>query len=168
MCKGAENENRFSSTACLLRHEREAHGLHGHGTKPYLCIYPKCERSVGGSGFPRNYNLVDHMKRVHGYRPEEKASNPTVSEKRGPKSDTYKVRKRRGTDAPKRAGSSASTRRSMTSPASTLPGQDHRQQMVEFHACKDKLQQQLRRMQDPREAANHLQHLTREISQRYS
>lgn len=61
MCEGA----RFSSTACLLRHEREAHGLHGHGDKPFLCHYEGCERGVPGSGFPRQWNLKDHMKRVH-------------------------------------------------------------------------------------------------------
>ncbi|VTO87010.1 unnamed protein product [Fusarium graminearum] len=60
-CEGA----RFSSTACLLRHEREAHGLHGHGDKPFLCVYEGCERAVHGNGFPRQWNLRDHMKRVH-------------------------------------------------------------------------------------------------------
>ncbi|SPJ73592.1 uncharacterized protein FTOL_03322 [Fusarium torulosum] len=60
-CEGA----RFSSTACLLRHEREAHGLHGHGDKPFLCVYEGCERAVSGNGFPRQWNLRDHMKRVH-------------------------------------------------------------------------------------------------------
>ncbi len=60
-CEGAQ----FSSTACRLRHEREAHGLHGHGTKPFLCTYEGCERSFDGNGFPRQWNLRDHMKRVH-------------------------------------------------------------------------------------------------------
>ncbi|QIW95004.1 hypothetical protein AMS68_000522 [Peltaster fructicola] len=58
----------FSSTACLLRHEREAHGMHGHGKCPYLCEYPGCERSDPDRGFPRLYNLRDHMKRVHGWK----------------------------------------------------------------------------------------------------
>lgn len=67
-CKSAMcSELQFSSTACLLRHEREAHGMHGHGSKPHLCFYNGCERSIPGNGFPRRYNLNDHMKRVHDY-----------------------------------------------------------------------------------------------------
>lgn len=65
-CKVDSCENaRFSSTACLLRHEREAHAMHGHGDKPYLCTYEGCDRAVPGNGFPRNWNLRDHMRRVH-------------------------------------------------------------------------------------------------------
>ncbi|KAL2111785.1 hypothetical protein VUR80DRAFT_9347 [Thermomyces stellatus] len=54
---------RFSSTACLLRHEREAHRMHGH--QAYNCTYKGCERSQEGKGFPRAWNLKDHMRRVH-------------------------------------------------------------------------------------------------------
>ncbi|KAI1417693.1 hypothetical protein F5Y13DRAFT_151624 [Hypoxylon sp. FL1857] len=65
-CKIETCENaRFSSTACLLRHEREAHAMHGHGDKPYLCTYDGCDRGVPGNGFPRQWNLKDHMRRVH-------------------------------------------------------------------------------------------------------
>ncbi|KAI1115099.1 hypothetical protein F5Y14DRAFT_145787 [Nemania sp. NC0429] len=65
-CKAEACENaRFSSTACLLRHEREAHAMHGHGDKPYLCTYEGCERAISGNGFPRQWNLRDHMRRVH-------------------------------------------------------------------------------------------------------
>ena len=68
----------FSSTACLLRHEREAHGLHGHGEKPNLCEYAGCDRATPGNGFPRRYNLFDHMKRVHDHKgsPAESTGSP--------------------------------------------------------------------------------------------
>ncbi|KAM0268552.1 hypothetical protein ACHAQH_009944 [Verticillium albo-atrum] len=65
-CKDTSCENaRFSSTACLLRHEREAHAMHGHGDKPFLCSYDGCDRALPGNGFPRQWNLRDHMRRVH-------------------------------------------------------------------------------------------------------
>ena len=69
----------FSSTACLLRHEREAHGMHGHGEKPHLCIFKDCDRSAEDNGFPRRWNLFDHMKRVHDYDPPNKGVSPPSS-----------------------------------------------------------------------------------------
>lgn len=59
------NAEPFSSSACLRRHEREAHALHGHGDKPFQCPHPDCERSLPGNGFPRLWNLNDHVRRVH-------------------------------------------------------------------------------------------------------
>lgn len=85
-CEGA----RFSSTACLLRHEREAHGLHGHGDKPFLCVYDGCERAVPGNGFPRQWNLRDHMKRVHNDHGSAGGSPPS-----GGSSQSVKGRKRK-------------------------------------------------------------------------
>ncbi|KAJ3479984.1 hypothetical protein NLG97_g8175 [Lecanicillium saksenae] len=80
---------RFSSTACRLRHEREAHGLHGHGNKPFLCTYEGCERAQEGHGFPRQWNLRDHMKRVHNDNGDAAAPGPI------PTADPAKGRKRK-------------------------------------------------------------------------
>ncbi|KAK1815093.1 hypothetical protein LTR12_010517 [Friedmanniomyces endolithicus] len=80
-CKlDACSKQEFSSTACLLRHEREAHGMHGHGDRPHLCYYDGCERGVSGNGFPRRYNLFDHMKRVHDHKeePESVTGSPAM------------------------------------------------------------------------------------------
>ena len=44
--------------------------MHGHGERPHLCYYPGCERGIPGNGFPRRYNLFDHMKRVHDHKEE--------------------------------------------------------------------------------------------------
>ncbi|KAH6663751.1 hypothetical protein B0J14DRAFT_570293 [Halenospora varia] len=89
-CKALACENlHFSSTACLLRHEREAHAMHGSGDKPFLCTHDGCDRGVLGNGFPRHWNLRDHMKRVHNDvgQPESNASGspPASGAARGKK-----------------------------------------------------------------------------------
>ncbi|KAF2758320.1 hypothetical protein EJ05DRAFT_347264 [Pseudovirgaria hyperparasitica] len=101
-CKVASCANTpFSSTACLLRHEREAHGMHGHGSKPHLCSFPDCERSLPGNGFPRRYNLFDHMKRVHDYTgsasPLEQDATPSTTNNSTKRQGN---RKRKATDTP--------------------------------------------------------------------
>ncbi|KAI9742235.1 MAG: hypothetical protein M1818_004135 [Claussenomyces sp. TS43310] len=79
-CKVHACENaRFSSTACLLRHEREAHAMHGHGEKPFLCTSEGCDRGIPGNGFPRHWNLCDHMKRVHNRSPSPSAGKPQAA-----------------------------------------------------------------------------------------
>ncbi|KAH6687469.1 hypothetical protein F5X68DRAFT_134185 [Plectosphaerella plurivora] len=99
-CKDQSCENaRFSSTACLLRHEREAHAMHGHGDKPFLCSYDGCDRSMPGNGFPRQWNLRDHMRRVH--NDNRMPGSPTGT---GHSQQPAKGRKRK--DAPKAAAPS--------------------------------------------------------------
>jgi uncharacterized Zn-finger protein len=64
-CKVPSCGNQFSSMARLLRYEREAHAMHEHGEKPFLCTYEGCDGGVPGNGFPRHWSLRDHMNRVH-------------------------------------------------------------------------------------------------------
>ena len=98
-CKSNEcSDTHFSSTACLLRHEREAHGMHGHGAKPFLCKFEGCERAHANHGFPRRWNLLDHMKRVHGYSASEPSNNsdsPSPSDSSSHKDPANGQRKRR-------------------------------------------------------------------------
>ena len=76
---------RFSSNACLFRHEREMHGAHNHGINPYLCHFENCERGTPEGGFPRHWNLCDHMKRVHGWEPKSDEEMTSMHRrKRGP------------------------------------------------------------------------------------
>ena len=105
----------FSSTACLLRHEREAHSMHGHGNKPHLCHFPDCERAAEDNGFPRRWNLFDHMKRVHDYDPSNKSNSPSPSSSSPPPPQDA-PRKRR-TPSPTQEGAKKRTR--ISSPQTT-------------------------------------------------
>ncbi|KAH8694974.1 putative C2H2 finger domain protein [Talaromyces proteolyticus] len=92
----------FSSNACLFRHEREAHGFHGHGDNPHLCLFEGCDRAVPGYGFPRRWNLFDHMKRVHDYTASDQPSSPETATAAGSgqisrKKDSAGIRKRKVT-----------------------------------------------------------------------
>lgn len=63
---------------------------------PYICKFDGCERSVDGNGFPRRWNLNDHMKRVHDYvEPDTPGSSPRSQP--GDKKDA--ARKRKGPSA---------------------------------------------------------------------
>jgi hypothetical protein len=70
-----------------IRQERKAHTMHGREDKPFFCTYEGCERGVAGNGFPRRWDLVDHMKRVHNdqtisndFRSDGSASPPLLGE----------------------------------------------------------------------------------------
>ncbi len=97
----------FSSNACLFRHEREAHGMHFYGKNPHRCHYAGCDRAI--EGFPRRWNLHDHMRRVHKHNPSQLLDNKDFS-------SCEVSTKRKGSDAPascqmKRTSSSQSKAR---------------------------------------------------------
>ncbi|EXJ82608.1 hypothetical protein A1O3_06421 [Capronia epimyces CBS 606.96] len=111
-CKFADRpeceDARFSSNACLFRHEREAHGLHNHGLNPFLCKFPDCDRARDGNGFPRRWNQRDHMKRVHDYveedSPRDRTTTPDQPKRRKvPDTLTSTPMKRTGSSALARA-----------------------------------------------------------------
>ncbi|TAQ84638.1 hypothetical protein B7494_g7040 [Chlorociboria aeruginascens] len=138
----------FSSTACLLRHEREAHAMHGHGLKPFFCKYEGCERSIPGNGFPRHWNLRDHMKRVHN-DPGASRSNADGSPP-PPSNGTIKPRKRKAeaTDAPHLE--KAQVKRIQTPPVvKTEPS------MVDYyHQSEERLLEAVKQLRDPKAANN--------------
>ncbi|KAL8656509.1 MAG: hypothetical protein Q9210_000224 [Variospora velana] len=85
---------------------REAHGMHGHGDKPHLCTYQDCERAIVGNGFPRRWNLYDHMRRVHGYTgsassPGSTSPTPSSASSFSQGQATLAIRKRRTSSPPK-------------------------------------------------------------------
>ncbi|KAM5458591.1 hypothetical protein McanCB49686_002191 [Microsporum canis] len=147
----------FSSNACLFRHEREAHGMHGHGENPHLCHFPACERSIPGNGFPRRWNLHDHMRRVHDYTSSDKASSPEgspVTGNSGKKKESA-VRKRKGGSSNSQTMKRVRPVQSQTAAALKL-AQAHSGQQLQnaersYYACLAQLQEELKDInpQDP-------------------
>lgn len=146
-----DTQLRFSSNACLFRHEREAHGLHGHGDNPHLCLWEGCERSAPGNGFPRRWNLYDHMRRVHDYQSSERLSSPETSPSSAPtKKKEAASRKRRGVTGPTPAPTMKRTRsvHSQTGPAKVNQANAQLGQRLQnaernYYKCRERLLEEL-------------------------
>lgn len=78
-------EAQFASSTILLRHEKEAHAMHGHGENPYLCPHEGCGRSIPGNGFTRRWNLRDHVRRIHKEDGQPRKHSRTNTGKRHPR-----------------------------------------------------------------------------------
>ncbi|KAF9888135.1 hypothetical protein FE257_009271 [Aspergillus nanangensis] len=152
----------FSSNACLFRHEREAHGLHGHGDNPHLCLFDGCERAVPGFGFPRRWNLFDHMRRVHDYASSDRPSSPDASPtSQVPKKKENAPRKRRvagvsGAQTMKRTRSTQSQTSTLKAVQQTSAHHGQRLQNAErsYHNCRSRLLEELRNI-TPKDSSLH-------------
>lgn len=82
--------------------------MHGHGEKPFLCTFSGCERGLEGHGFPRHWNLRDHMRRVHNQEPSPSTSSKPI-----------KVSRKRKTDAQE----GGANKRALTSTSTAEPPQ---------------------------------------------
>ncbi|KAI9669985.1 MAG: hypothetical protein M1831_007021 [Alyxoria varia] len=151
---------RFSSTACRLRHEREAHGAHGHGMNPYLCLFAGCERAQPDNGFPRSWNRNDHMKRCHNYKIEDVPSPTTMdvvknvssAGKQAPRKKSLRDSKRSGPGSNARGKSQTTVSRKNSEP----PGPGHSGGITKTNKLRNdwqerraSLQQQLERLENP-------------------
>jgi len=108
-CRGLQ----FSSNACLFRHEREAHGMHFYGKNPHRCQYAGCDRAI--EGFPRRWNLHDHMRRVHKHNAsqlmdtkDDYSSGEVSSKRKGARSPASCPMKRTSSSQSKARAASAS------------------------------------------------------------
>lgn len=151
-CKVVACENlHFSSTACLLRHEREAHAMHGHGDKPFLCTYDGCERGLPGNGFPRQWNLRDHMKRVHNDQPKSPAGTTSPPVSAGP----IRGKKRKADEKLESQSSEKSTKRVATSPV--VVHQPQKPTLTEhYDRVHQKATEILEQLSDPKDDARNL------------
>jgi hypothetical protein len=119
--------------------------MHGHGDKPFLCTYDGCERGVAGNGFPRHWNLRDHMKRVHN-DPGQPKSNASGSP---PPSGPTKGKKRKAGDSSESPLLEKAPKRVATPPV--VPHQPKEPSLVErFHEKQQALTDLVRQLSDPK------------------
>jgi len=121
--------------------------MHGHGDKPFLCTYDGCERGVLGNGFPRHWNLRDHMKRVHNDPGQAKSPPRPRSPGDTPPPSATRSKKRKAEDKPD-APVEKAAKRVPTPPVVQEPSLA--EQYARTHELATAILQQL---QDPSEAA---------------
>ena len=65
-CKepGCDKIRGFTYSGGLLRHQREVHKKNTKAKSPRMCPYTDCNRSTG-TGFTRQENLKEHLRRRH-------------------------------------------------------------------------------------------------------
>lgn len=113
--------------------------MHGHGDKPFSCPYEGCERSEPGNGFPRKWNLADHMRRVHNttghitcnggnssvvISPTHGSADSQTGSKRKA-AINKRPKQRRNSKNVATAGSRSSSKSVCSQPAASLPERSH-------------------------------------------
>lgn len=124
--------------------------MHGHGDKPYLCTYEGCDRAVPGCGFPRNWNLRDHMRRVHNDNGTS-LNIPTGahSSSRGLSSASAKGRKRKSKDSETSAGRKSSSKPSAAEEAAAATAKMEAPLIDQWWQHRNELQAYLQRFDNP-------------------
>jgi hypothetical protein len=124
--------------------------MHGHGDKPYLCTYEGCDRAVPGCGFPRNWNLRDHMRRVHNDNGSS-LNMPTGSHSssRGSQSASLKGRKRKSKDVEAAASRKPSSKPSAAEEAAAAAAKAEAPLIDQWWSHRNALQAYLQRFDNP-------------------
>ena len=124
--------------------------MHGHGDKPYLCTYEGCERSVTGNGFPRHWNLRDHMRRVHNDPGPSRSSN---SGSPPPSAGTVRGKNKRKAEVSNTAVVEKPPKRIVTPPA--VVRQPVEPSLVDrYHTSEQRLLETVKQLHDPRNSGN--------------
>jgi hypothetical protein len=137
-CKGQA----FSSKAVLTRHEREAHSM--HQAMQYYCPDHACERAT--RGFAREYNMADHIARVHKELDASQFLKKSKRTKKGSSSSAGSTVVEAKPSSSSRRGSGKPSRRQQQSQAQQQQHHFERQ-FIESHENAAGLWSQ---MQDPR------------------
>ena len=138
--------NNKRSAEGLYHHERESHSMNDRGGKQYLCTYEDCDRSLTGNGFPRHWNLRDHMQRVHN------DPGPTKSSTSGsppPSNTPARGRNKRKAEVSEAAAVEKTVKRIATPPAMAEPSLVDR-----YLTNEQRLRDTVKQLRDPTNSSN--------------